>query len=113
MYSEEMLQMMSHPPETEFNPLDADARIRCYKTKLEQYLDVLKLLSSQGPVTLQFIVQQTAFNSDLAAENLNILINQNLVEKEANKYGMLYSISNRGEKVVSFFGKASILPSKT
>ncbi len=96
--------MIPIPLETEFNPSGNNSRKGCCKSKLEQYLDVLKLLSSKGSVNLSFIVQQTAFNSDLTVKNLNSLIELNLVEKETGKYGLLYSILNRGERVVSFFG---------
>jgi len=107
------VQRIPIPLEIEFNPLENNNRKGCHKSKLEQYLDILKLLSSEGPVNLGFILQQTAFDSDLAMEYLNFLIVLNLVGKETGKYGLLYSILNRGEKVVRFFGKAPILQSTT
>jgi predicted transcriptional regulator len=92
------------PLETKFNPLGNNFEKGVCKSKLEQYLDILRLLSSQGSVNLRFIMQQTGLNSDLALEYLKSLVELNLVEKETGKFGFLYSILNRGEKAVRFFG---------
>jgi predicted transcriptional regulator len=102
--------MISPPPEKEFYPLGADARKGCYKSKLEQYLDILNLLYYSGPREVGFIMQQTEFNYTLFMENLTSLIKQNLVEKGMGKSDVVFSITSKGEKVVRFFGKASVLP---
>jgi predicted transcriptional regulator len=109
--SEETLQMIPPPPETEFNPLNTEPKKGCYKSKLEQYLDILNILYCSGPKEVGFIMQQTEFNSTLFIENLSSLIKQKLVEKGKGESELVFSITSKGGKVVRFFGKAPILPS--
>jgi len=90
--------------ETKFKPLGNTIKKGVCKSNLEQYIDILRLLSCKGPVNLEFIMKQTSFGSNFSVEKLNFLIDLNLVEKETGKLGLLYLILSKGEKVVSFFG---------
>jgi predicted transcriptional regulator len=87
--------------ETKFNPLRNIIKKGSCNSKLEQYVAILRLLSSKGPVNLEFIMKQTSFSSNFSLEKMNFLFELNLVEKETGK---LCLISNRGEKVVRYFG---------
>jgi predicted transcriptional regulator len=90
--------------ETKFYPLRNIIKKGSCNSKLEQYVAILRLLSSKGPVNLEFIMKQTPFSSNFSVEKMNFLIELNLVEKETGKFGLLYLISNMGEKVVRYFG---------
>jgi hypothetical protein len=90
--------------ETKFYPLRNIIKKGSCNSKLEQYVAILRLLSSKGPVNLEFIMKQTSFSSNFSLEKMNFLIELNLVEKETGKFCLLYLISNKGEKVVNYFG---------
>ena len=81
------------------------------KSKLERYVDILKVLACDGPIKLRVIIQQTHFNSAITLENLCFLVKLNLVEEETDKDESIYSITSQGERVMRFLGKTSLLPS--
>jgi predicted transcriptional regulator len=73
------------------------------KSRLERYLDILKVLAYKGPAKLGLIMQQTDFSCTIALENLGFLVKLNLVKEETDKCELVYSITIQGEKVVRFF----------
>ena len=105
-----MLQMKSASLEREFN-FRKDEHRKCYfKSKLEQYFDILDVLADNGPLKLGVIMQQIEFNCSMVIEDLSFLVRQNLVDEMSNNRQSIYSITVQGERVVRFFKKPSLIP---
>jgi predicted transcriptional regulator len=77
------------------------------KSKLELYENTLEALVYNEPMKLELIMEKSGFSRSVTLENLNFLVKNNLVEKRTSNLELIYSITKRGERVVSFFGKAS------
>ena len=72
------------------------------RSKLEMYIDILKLLASQGPKKLTQLVHKTNLTQSVLKQHLAFLIQQNLVEKQnLNKNKIFYTITERGQKVLN------------
>jgi predicted transcriptional regulator len=100
-----MLQMEVSAFEIESVPQKDEWKKGCSKSKLERYVDTLEFLVSNGPMTLRLIMQQTEFGCAITLENLSFLVKLNLVKAQTSKYEVIYLITERGERVVRFFGK--------
>jgi hypothetical protein len=95
--------MKSPSFEAKSESLGIESKENFAKSKLEQYLAILNLLSSNGPMYIWIILQHTKFNSVINLRNFRYLIELNLVDVSPGKYGWVYSITIRGEKAVSYF----------
>jgi predicted transcriptional regulator len=74
------------------------------RSKLETYLDILKVLSGSGQLKLTHIMYETNVNCSVLKEYLDFLMKQNLVEKRnVGKQRAAYSITQRGITVLEYF----------
>jgi predicted transcriptional regulator len=78
------------------------------RSKLEMYVDILKVLARHGPLKLTHIMYKANINCSVLKQNLDFLIQQNLVEeqtlhKKRNKTGVVYAITERGRTVLKYF----------
>jgi len=82
------------------------------RSKLEMYVDILKVLARSGPLKLTHIMYKANVNCSVLKEYLDFLIAQNLVEeKTVGKKRIVYSITERGITVLKYFRELkSVLP---
>ena len=74
------------------------------RSKLEIYLDILKVLSGSGQLKLTHIMYETNVNCCILKEFLGFLIKQNLVEERTvGRQRVVYSITQRGIAVLEYF----------
>jgi predicted transcriptional regulator len=74
------------------------------RSKMEMYLDILKVLSDMGPLKLTHIMQKGNFNCNLLEGCLYSLIKQGLVEVQTIKRERkIYLITQRGVTVLKQF----------
>jgi len=78
------------------------------RSKLEMYVDILKVLARHGPLKLTHIMYKANINCSVLKQNLDFLIQQNLVEeqtlhKKRNKKRVFYAITERGRTVLKYF----------
>jgi predicted transcriptional regulator len=72
------------------------------RSKLEMYIDVLRIFASQGPMKLTQLVHKTDLSQSVLKQHLNFLIQQNLVEKQNfGKNKIFYAITERGLRVLN------------
>ena len=76
------------------------------RSKLEMYIDILKVLAHRGPLKLTHIMYKANVNCSVLKEYLDFLIQQNLVEeKTVGKKRIVYAITENGLKVLKYFRK--------
>ena len=82
------------------------------RSKLEMYVDILKVLARSGPLKLTHIMYKANVNCSVLKEYLDFLIAQNLVEeKTVGKKRIVYAITARGITVLKYFRELkSVLP---
>ena len=78
------------------------------RSKLEMYVDVLKVLARHGPLKLTHIMYKANVNCSVLRQYLDFLIQHNLVEeqtlhKRRNKKRVVYAITERGRTVLKYF----------
>ena len=74
------------------------------RSKLEMYLDILKVLARRGPLKMTHIMYKANVNCSVLKEYLDFLIKQNLVEERtAGKCRTIYAITQRGITVLKYF----------
>ena len=74
------------------------------RSKLEMYLDILKVLSGSGQLKLTHIMYETNVNCCVLKGYLNFLMKQSLVEKRnVGRQRAAYSITQRGITVLEYF----------
>jgi predicted transcriptional regulator len=78
------------------------------RSKLEMYVDILKVLTHHGPLKLTHIMYKANVNCSVLKRSLDFLIQQNLVEeqtvhKKKNKTKTAYAITERGRTVLKYF----------
>jgi len=83
------------------------------RSKLEMYIDILKVLSHHGPLKLTHIMYKANVNCSVLKQYLDFLIQQNLVEeqtlrKKRNKTRVVYAITERGGTVIKYFREVNI-----
>jgi len=84
------------------------------RSKLEMYVDILKVLAKSGPLQLTHIMYQANVDCIILKEHLGFLIKQGLIEEIVmEKNSQVYANTNRGTTVIRFFNKLNkILPVK-
>ena len=82
------------------------------RSKLEMYVDILKVLARHGPLKLTHIMYKANVNCSVLKEYLNFLMQQNLIEeKTVGKKRIVYAITQRGITVLKYFRElTTVLP---
>jgi len=80
------------------------------RSKLEMYVDVLKVLARNGPLKLTHIMYKANVNCNVLKQYLDFLVQQNLIEKQTlqkkrRKARGVYAITERGRTVLKYFGE--------
>ena len=52
------------------------------RSKMEMYIDILKVMAHNGPMKLTHIMYRANVNCNVLKENLDFLIQQNLIEEQ-------------------------------
>lgn len=83
------------------------------RSKLEVYIDILKVLAHHGPLKLTHVMYKANVNCSVLKQYLDFLIQQNLVEeqdlhKKRNKTRVAYAVTNRGRSVLKYFRELNI-----
>ena len=74
------------------------------RSKLEMYVDILKVLAQRGPLKLTHIMYKANVNCSVLKENLDFLTKQGLVEEKIlRKERIVYAITQRGVTVLKYF----------
>jgi predicted transcriptional regulator len=74
------------------------------RSKLEMYIDILKVLAHRGPLKLTHIMYKANVNCSVLKQYLEFLIKQNLVEERTvGKRRVVYAITPRGITVLKHF----------
>lgn len=82
------------------------------RSKLEMYVDVLKVLAHHGPLKLTHIMYKANVNCSVLKDYLDFLMKYNLVEERpAGKSRVVYGITQTGIAVLKHFRELKrILP---
>lgn len=71
---------------------------------LEVYIEILRVLSQQGPLRLTHLMRKTNLNCRLLKENLSFLVKQALVEERTIENGkVIFVITQRGFNAAKYF----------
>jgi len=78
------------------------------RSKLETYVDILKVLARNGPLKLTHIMYKANVNCSVLKQYLDFLMQQNLVEEQTSqmkrhKTRVIYAITERGKTVLKYF----------
>jgi predicted transcriptional regulator len=80
------------------------------RSKLEMYVDILKVLAHKGPLKRTHIMCKANINCSVLKEYLDFLIKQGLVgERIAGKGRILFAITERGTTVLRYFREISLV----
>jgi len=80
------------------------------RSKLEMYIDILKVLAQRGPLKLTHIMYKANVNCSVLKEYLDFLIQQDLVEeKTVGKKRIVYVVSEKGLKVLKYFRELKVM----
>ena len=76
------------------------------RSKLEMYVDILKVLAHRGSLKLTHIMYKANVNCSVLKQYLDFLMEQELVEERAaGKRRVVYAITQRGISVLKHFRK--------
>jgi len=92
---------------TESNVLEM-VLLSMLRSKLEMYVDILKVLARHGPLKLTHIMGKANVNCSVLKQYLDFLIQHNLVEEQAlhekrSNSRVVYAIMKRGRTVLKLF----------
>ncbi len=78
------------------------------RSKLEMYVDILRVLARRGPLKLTHIMYKANVNCSVLKQLLDFLVRQNLIEEQASsrkrkKTRVVYVITERGLTVLRYF----------
>ena len=74
------------------------------RSKLEMYVDIIKVLAQRGPLKLTHVMYKANVNCSLLKEYLDFLIKQGLVEERTvGKQRIVYVATQRGVIVLKYF----------
>ena len=80
------------------------------RSKMEMYVDILKVLAQNGPLKLTHIMYKANVNCSVLKEYLDFLIQQELVEeKVVGKKRIVYAVSEKGLNVLKYFRELKIM----
>jgi len=82
------------------------------RSKLETYVDILKVLAHRGPLKLTHIMYKANVNGSILREYLDFLLKQNLVEeRNVGKSRTVFAVTQKGITVLKNFREMQqILP---
>jgi len=76
------------------------------RSKLEMYIDILKVLAQRGPLKLTHIMYKANVNCSVLGEYLAFLLQKELVEeRKVPRNRTVYAITQRGITVLKYFGE--------
>ena len=83
------------------------------RSKMEMYIDILKVLAQNGPLKLTHVMYKANVNCSVLKQNLDFLIKQNLIEelivhKKRNKIKIRYAITEKGRTVIRYFNEVNV-----
>ena len=83
------------------------------RSKMEMYIDILKVLAQHGPLKLTHVMYKANVNCSVLKENLDFLIAQNLIEekvtvKRRNKTKITYGITDKERTVIRYFNEVNV-----
>ena len=74
------------------------------RSKLEMYVDVLKVLAQRGPLKVTHIMYKANLNCKVLKEYMDFLLEQGLIEKRmVGKSRVVYADTPRGRTVLKYF----------
>jgi predicted transcriptional regulator len=74
------------------------------RSKLEIYVDILKVLAQRGPLKLTHIMYKANVNCSVLSEYLEFLLKQGLVEERViKKNRTIYAVTQHGQTVLKAF----------
>ena len=74
------------------------------RSKLEMYIDILKVLAQRGPLKLTHVMYKANVNCSVLKEYMDFLIKQGLVEERTiGKRRVVYAVTQRGITVLKYF----------
>jgi predicted transcriptional regulator len=77
------------------------------RLRLEIYVDILQVLSRNGPLSLSQVMREAHLSSNALRGYLNLLVQEGLIEKRiAAKRSQIYSVNPNGTNVVEYFGES-------
>ena len=82
------------------------------RSKMEMYIDILKVMAQNGPMKLTHVMYKANVNCSVLKENLGFLLQQNLIEeqitvKKRNKTKIRYAITEKGRTVIKYFNEVN------
>ena len=81
------------------------------RSKLEIYVDILKVLAYNGPLTLTNIISKANVNLNMLKDYLGFLIKHNLVEERTSKKrGSVFAVAQHGITVLKYFRELEQMP---
>ena len=82
------------------------------RSKLEMYIDILRVLAQKGPLKLTHIMYKANVNCSVLKQYLNFLIKQELVEEQTvGKKRIVYAITDIARTVLKYFRELrAVLP---
>jgi predicted transcriptional regulator len=79
-------------------------RVIMRRSKLETYVDILKVLAHKGPLKLTHVMYKANVNCSVLKEELDFLMKQGLVEERTvGKRRVIFAITQRGITVLKYF----------
>ena len=76
------------------------------RTKLEMYIDVLKIVAQSGSLNLSNFARESNISSSGLKKHLDFLLAQGMLEKQkVGKQKTTYSIAEKGIKVLRYFNE--------
>ena len=74
------------------------------RSKLEMYIDILRVLAQRGPLKLTHVMYKANVNCSVLKEYMDFLIKQGLVEeRNIGKRRVVYAVTQRGITVLKYF----------
>jgi predicted transcriptional regulator len=74
------------------------------RSKLEVYVDILRVLAQRGPLKVTHIMYKANVNCNILKEHLDFLIKQGLIEERVvGKSRVVYVNTARGTTVLKYF----------
>ncbi|MEM2098394.1 MAG: winged helix-turn-helix domain-containing protein [Candidatus Bathyarchaeia archaeon] len=74
------------------------------RSKLEMYIDILRVLAQRGPLKLTHVMYKANVNCSVLKEYMDFLMKQGLVEERTiGKRRVVYAITQRGITVLKYF----------
>ncbi len=80
------------------------------RSKLEMYIDILRVLAQRGPLKLTHIMYKANVNCSVLKEYLDFLIQQELIEeKTIGKKRIVFAVSEKGLSVLKYFRELKVM----